>query len=81
MVYKYRYEVGINTKIHFSSCFLPRKSEMFRNVRFLRWEEISTSPQSPCWGKTPCWLSATYYSMYSQLPFITAVVMGEHGLS
>ena len=39
-------------------------------VTFLRWRVFSTSPNPPSWRITPCRLSATAYSVYSQLPSI-----------
>ena len=41
-------------------------------LRFLWWQVISTSPNPPSWRPTPFRLSATTYSIYSQLPAISA---------
>jgi len=51
---------------HFSS---PRKLWMFRKMAiFYVEEELLTLRLKPSWRTTPCWLSATAYSIHSQLP-------------
>jgi hypothetical protein len=41
---------------------------------FLRWGVVSPSPNPPSWRATPCRLSSTVYSVYSQLPSILEAV-------
>jgi len=41
---------------------------------FLRWGVVSTSPNPPCRRTTPCRLSSTAYSVYSQLRSILEAV-------
>jgi len=54
-----------------SFCPGPRPYEISRNEASpLRWAVVSTSPNLPNWRTTPCQLSATAYSRYSQLPSI-----------
>ena len=52
----------------------PRQVFMIRNKASFYSAELSTPPQPPAWGTTPCRLSATAYSIYSQLPSILEVV-------
>ena len=48
---------------------------LFHNkIYFLRRGVVSTSPNPPSWRTTPCRLSATAYSIYSQPPSISEAV-------
>jgi hypothetical protein len=40
------------------------------NILFLWWVVVNP----PCWRPIPCWLSATAYSVYLQLPSISEVI-------
>jgi hypothetical protein len=52
---------------------IPKHSVIFRYmINFLRLGVVSTSPIPPSWRTTPCRLSATAYSINSQLPSISA---------
>ena len=58
-----------------SACHLflsrARSCEMFRNMAmFVRWGVVNTSPNSLSWSTSSCPLTATAYSVYSQLPSI-----------
>jgi hypothetical protein len=48
----------------------PRLLVVFRNKLIFYGEELLAPPQPPSWRTTPCRLSATAYSIYSQLPTI-----------
>jgi hypothetical protein len=52
-----------------------RRFETFRNNKNLLWWEVVSPrlnpPTPPSWRTTPCRLSATAYSVYSQLPSVT----------
>ena len=48
----------------------PRQEFMFCNKASFYGEELSSLRPSPSWRTTPCQLSATAYSIYSQLPSI-----------
>ena len=47
---------------------------MFLNISVLQWGVVSTSPNPPSWRTSPRWLSATAYSIYSQLPSLSEAV-------
>jgi len=52
----------------------PKESShmrVFLNICVLQGGVVSPSPNSPSWRTTPCRLSATAYSIYSQLPSIS----------
>jgi hypothetical protein len=55
----------------------PSKSEALFNISWhsflLRWGVFSPPVQPQNWRTTPCRLSATAYSIYSQLPFISGL--------
>jgi hypothetical protein len=52
----------------------PTRCDTFRNrLEFLRCEVVSPPAQPPSWRTTPCRLSETAYSIYSQLPSIPGV--------
>jgi hypothetical protein len=53
---------------------IPRSCVTFYNKIIFYGKELLAPPQHPNWQTTPCQLSATAYSMYLQLPFMS----GDH---
>jgi hypothetical protein len=50
----------------------PRPFVALRNKLFFTSRCCNSYAQPPSWRTTSCWLSATAYSIYSQLPFISS---------
>ena len=64
--------MGPESSLSYSQAHLAHK--YFRTFCFSRGGVVSTSPDAPSRRTTPCRLSATVYSIYSQLPYILEAV-------
>jgi len=60
-----------NPKVHYVNHKCLTVPERYT---FVQWGVVSTSPNPPSWRTTPCQLSATAYSIYSQLSSILEAV-------